>query len=63
MSDETKVVCKTVRHGSQHWQLNADGSWSALAYGFFGPSDVRPRYGWISISEDKVPNEVKQAVQ
>ena len=57
-----KVVSKTVQYGKQHWQLNADGSWSVLAFGSFGPSDKGLRYGWIRVSEDKVPKNVKASV-
>jgi hypothetical protein len=57
---ETEVVSKTIRHGPQHWQLNADGSWSVLAFGSFGPNDVGLRYGWIAVPTDKVPKDVKE---
>ena len=58
---ECKVVSKTVRHGQQHWRLNADGSWSVLAFGSFGPEDRGLRYGWIGVPAEKVPPEVKNA--
>ena len=55
---ECKVVSKTIKYGKQHWRLNANGSWSALAFGSFGPGEVGLRYGWISVSPEKVPKEV-----
>ena len=57
---KTKIVSKTIQHGKQHWRLNADGSWSVLAFGSFGPNDVGLRYGWINVPEEKVPDEVKK---
>lgn len=60
---EVKVVSKTVKYGRQHWRLNADGSWSALAFGSFGPGQVGLRYGWISVPVDKVPDEVREAIK
>jgi len=59
---ECKVVSKTIRYGKQHWRLNADESWSVLAFGVFSPRDTTPRYGWISVSEEKVPKDVKDMV-
>ena len=56
---ECKVVSKTVRYGQQHWRLNADGSWSALAFGSFGPNQVGLCYEWIHVPLEKVPDEVK----
>ena len=56
---ETKVVAKTIQHGKQHWKHNADGSWSALAFGSFGPNETGLRYGWIAVKECNVPQEVK----
>ncbi len=59
---QAKVVSKTVVYGRQHWRLNADGSWSALAFGSFGPNDVGLRYGWIHVATKKVPSEVRKAM-
>jgi hypothetical protein len=55
-----RVVSKTIQYGKQHWRLNADGSWWVLAFGSFGPNDAGLRYGWISVPEEKVPDEVKK---
>lgn len=60
---EAKVVSKTVKYGKQHWRLNADGSYSALAFGSFGPNERGLRYGWIHVSSEKVPSEVRKAMQ
>lgn len=49
-----RVVSKVIAYGKQRWRLNADGSWSVLAFGSFGPEDVGLRYGWISVSMEKV---------
>jgi hypothetical protein len=59
----TEVVSQTIKHGKQHWRLNPDGSWSILAFGSFGPEDRVPRYGWIIVEGNKVPDEVKQAIR
>ena len=61
---EAKVISKTVRYGQQHWRINADGSYSALAFGFFisTPNARTPRYSWIDVAEHKVPDEVKAAL-
>jgi hypothetical protein len=58
------VVSKTIRYGKQHWRLNADGSWSVLAFGFFitTPHARTPRYGWLNVKEGEVPKEVKNLV-
>jgi len=58
MSD-CKIISKTIKFGNQHWRLNADGSWSGLAFGSFGPNDKGLRYGWITVPADKVPEKVK----
>ena len=57
-----KVVSQVVRLGKNQYRHNADGSWSALAFGSFGPNQVGLKYGWIHIPTDKVPEEVKKAI-
>jgi len=59
---ECKVVSKTIQFGEQHWRLNADGSWSVLAFGFFitTPNATTPRYSWIPVKPENVPIEVKR---
>ena len=57
---ECEVVSKTIRYGKQYWRLNADGSWSILAFGSFGPNEIGLRYGWINVPTEKVPSEVKE---
>lgn len=57
------VISKVIKYGNQHWRLNADGSWSGLAFGSFGPQDNGLRYGWIDVPNDKVPDEVRQAIK
>ncbi len=56
------VVSKTIKYGKNHYRLNADGSWSALAFGSFGPEDKGLRYGWINIDNDNVPQAVKDKI-
>lgn len=59
-----KVVSKTVHLGDDAYiRVNADGSYSALAFGSFGPNQVGLKYGWISIPENKVPEKVKQILK
>lgn len=60
---EARVVSRTVKYGEQHWEKHADGSFHALAFGFFSPRDKTPRYGYIPIAADKVPDKVKEALQ
>ena len=36
---EVSIVSQIIRYGPQHWRLNADASWSVLAFGSFGPED------------------------
>ena len=55
-----EVVSKTISCGRNQYRRNADGSWSALAFGSFGPNQIGLKYGWISIPEEKVPSEVKR---
>lgn len=57
-----KVTSQTVTYGRNQYRHNADGSWSALAFGSFGPNQVGLRYGWIHIPSHKVPEEVKKAI-
>jgi len=57
-----QVVSKTVKYGKNHYRLNANGTWSALAFGSFGPEDRGLRYGWIHISSDRVPQKVKEQI-
>jgi len=61
MSEDCKIVSKVVKYGKQHWQLNADGSWSVLAFGFFisTPTARTPRYSWVHVDDNKVPKKVK----
>lgn len=56
---DVKVVSKTIQRGKQRWQHNADGSWSVLMFGSFGPDQVGLCYRWVSVDGDKVPREVK----
>ena len=58
MSD-ARVIGKTIKYGPQTWRLNPDGSWSALAFGSFGPNQVGLKYGWIHVDNEKVPEDVK----
>lgn len=60
---EAKVISQVISYGPQHWRLNADGSWSALAFGYFDPEQNDPRFDWISIPTDKVPIEVIKSVK
>ena len=57
-----EVVSKTIKYGKQHWRLNANGSWSALAFGSFGPNETGLRYGWIHVPKERVPEEVLKKV-
>lgn len=56
------VVSKVIKCGPQHWQLNANGSWSVLMFGSFGPNQVGLKYQWMPVDTDKVPQEVKEEV-
>jgi hypothetical protein len=54
-----KVVSKTVHLGGDAYiRINADGSFSALAFGSFGPNQNGLRYGWINIPRNKIPTDV-----
>ena len=57
------VVSKTVRYGKQHWRINADGSFSALAFGSFGPNQVGLKYGWITVERKNVPPQVRETLE
>jgi len=60
-----KVVSRVIALGRNRYRLNDDGSWSALAFGFFinKPHATLPSWQWINIPENKVPSEVKRAAE
>ncbi|MGD2065667.1 MAG: hypothetical protein PVI43_00675 [Candidatus Bathyarchaeota archaeon] len=54
-----KIVSKTVHLGKDAYvRINADGSFSALAFGSFSPNQVGLRYGWVSIKREDLPTDV-----
>ena len=59
-----KVVSKTVHLGEDAYvRINANGSYSALAFGSFGPGQVGLKYDWISMPENKLSPEVIQKLK
>lgn len=66
---QMKIVSKTVHLGEDAYvRINADGSYSALAFGAFGPNQTGSGfnfvgYGWIPIKEEALPKEVVQALK
>ena len=58
-----KIVSKTIHLGGDAYvRKNADGTYSALAFGSFGPNQKGLKYGWISISKDQIPKDVIDAL-
>ena len=54
-----KIVSKVLHLGKDAYvRKNADGSYSALAFGSFGPNQTGLKYGWISIPESKLTKEI-----
>lgn len=54
-----KIVSKTVHLGDDAYvRINADGNYSALAFGSFGPNQVGLKYNWIPIEEDQLSEKV-----
>lgn len=57
------IVSKTVHLGGDAYvRKNADNSYSALAFGSFGPDQVGLRYEWIRIDKTKLSTKVIQAL-
>jgi len=59
-----KIISKIATYGKQRWRINPDKSYSVLAFGSF-PYDhsLGLRYGWIGVSEEKVPLEVREVLE
>lgn len=54
-----KIVSKTIKYGNQHYRLNADKSWCVLGFGTTYNDYLKPHHLWIPLSEERVPEEVK----
>jgi hypothetical protein len=54
------LVQRTFKYGNAFYRVSSDGSWEALATGFFidDPYATRPKQKWISIPSDKVPRAI-----
>ncbi len=60
---KAKIISKSIQIGNQIWRINADESWSVLAFGFaIGNISGIPNWHYISVPENKVPKEVKEMV-
>ena len=55
----TEAIGAIIRHGKQTWRVVYD-QWYVQVFGWH-PFGTIPRYSWIEIEEDRVPNEVKEA--
>lgn len=55
------LVSRTFKHGNAFYRVSSDGTWEALAVGFFidDPYATRPKQKWISIPAEKVPLMVR----
>ena len=55
-------VCeKTIMLGKNRYRVTSNGNWSTLMFGTFGPQDNQiPRYKWMPIPSNKVPEIVKE---
>jgi len=55
----TQVSEVTIQHGKQSYKTNGKG-WKVLMFGTFSPAcNGIPSYKYVLISEDRVPQEVK----
>ena len=57
------VSCVTIREGRCHYRQYADGSWEVLMWGWWPYGNGTPRYLWMTIPADKVPQAVKDAAR
>jgi len=59
---DTKIIEKTIAYGKQRYRMNMKGTWYVLMYGSHGPNDppVGLSWKWHSISESRVPEEVRK---
>ena len=60
---EARVVSQTIAVGRQRWRLNADGTWSVLMFGSFGPEQIGLCHRWMPVPPDKVPDKVRVAIR
>ena len=59
-----KIVSATLHLGDDGYlRINADGSYSALAFGSFGPNQKGLKYDWIAISEKNISAEAKKKLK
>ena len=59
-----KIVSKTIHLGEDAYvRINADGSFSALAFGSFGPNQKGLKYGWIPIKREQLSRDVVQMLE
>jgi hypothetical protein len=57
------TVCeKTIAWGKNRYRVDTKGNWQCLVFGSHSPNDppVGLSWKWISIPENKVPDEVKK---
>ena len=59
-----KIVSKTVHLGDDAYvRINANGSYSALAFGSFGPNQTGLKYDWIPIKKESLPEDVIRTLE
>lgn len=56
-SPEIELLERVYRYKGALWRVNKRG-WACLEFGWY-PFGPNPRYEWRSISEDRVPQDVK----
>jgi hypothetical protein len=58
------VVSKTIHLGKDSYiRINANKSFSILAFGSFSPNENGLRYGWINIERNKIPKNILQELE
>lgn len=57
---KAEVIEKTIAYGKNRYRVSSTGKWKVLMYGCWPDGNGKPTYRWASISEDKVPQPVKQ---
>lgn len=57
---KVEVIEKTIAYGKNRYKVSFTGKWQVLMWGRWPDGNKRPAYRWIDISEDRVPESVKQ---
>ncbi len=51
---------RTYQLGPQTWQVNSDGKWFVLMWGWWPGNTGRPSWRWEHVQEHRVPLELRE---